>query len=230
MYISPLFLCPHPCTLFFVKIGVIAQHATPKWNINESYQTLLVWNSTGEQLWHKNSSPDKLLGHSLLHPFKTLCSADLKKQFSNDKVPKLRVVQRKSKNVSTSLGYKHIESSPVLLSCGLQTSTCPMSGLGNCKLNILSSCAKPNIHPFPCLPFELLLSVWKQTFPPNVKLCWARFSLNPSRAPDGKVQVHVWKWWPHLLLNLNFISCNCLLFHGLLRFQPVGKCRVLQKQ
>lgn len=114
------------------------------------------------------------------------------------------------------------DSSLVFLSCGLQTSTCMMSGLGNCKMNILTSCAKPNIHPFPCVPFELPLSVWKQTFPLNVMLCWARFSLNPSGAPDGKVQVHVWKQWPHLLLNLNFISCNCLLFHGLLRCQPIA--------
>lgn len=135
----------------------------------------------------------------------------------------LHVAQRMSKNMSASL----------LLSCFSKSwpsniyLLCVRFGKGQAEYSPLACQTK---HPSVSVRFQLLLSVWKQTFPLKVTLRWARFCLNPSGAPDGKVQVHVWKWWPHLLLNLHFISCNCLLFHGLLRFQPVGKCGVLQKQ
>lgn len=135
----------------------------------------------------------------------------------------LYVVQRKSKNMSTRLmGYKCAE-----LSCfsKLWPSNIYLPhvrfGKGQAEYSPLVCQTK---HPSVSVRFQLLLSVWKQTFPLKVMLRWAWFCLSLSGEPDGKVQVHVWKWWPHLLLNLNFISCNCLLFHGLLRFQPIGKC------
>lgn len=141
--------------------------------------------------------------------------------FLNNRVSQsLHVAQRKSKNLSTSLlvsCFSKLWPSNIYL-------LCVRFGEGQAEYSPLACQTK---HSSVSVRFQLLLSVWKQTFPLKVTLRWARFCFNPSGEPDGKVQVHVWKWWPHLLLNLHFISCNCLLFHGLLRFQPVGKCGVL---
>lgn len=114
-----------------------------------------------------------------------------------------------------------VQKALVFLSCALQTSTHPVSGLGSCEQNIPVMVCQTK-HPAISAWFHLTYLSENRHFHCNTvwradrghilfNLVWAQMEHHME-----KIYCMFWKWWPHLSLLLNrlkLLSCNCLLFH-----------------